>query len=1337
VTRKLAKVLGAFVAWSSGLLAQEGSVIINEIHYDPPLKTRDEEFIELYNKTGGEVDLTGAFFADGIEFTFPPGASIAPGGYLVVAENPADFQTAFGFPPDHGPYTGRIANDGERLVLRLPDGERLDEVDFQVTFPWPLAAGGDGSSMELIHPDLDNDLGGSWRASGYSAEPPRPPVYYLAAGSPDWHYRRGNSEASAPADAWRQIAFPEDGTWAVGRTPIGYGDGDDNTVLNDMLNAYASVYLRHIVSIPDPGAIPAEWKLRVYADDGAIVWLNGVEVARVAVNPGEIPYNGSAINHEATWEEIALPAPETILNPGQNILAVHALNTTLGSSDFSIDVSILVPGTEANAFGPPTPGAVNSVFSATAPPQVRQVAHSPPQPLPGDPFLVTCKVTDPDGVLSVKVLYQVVAPGSYVPAFLAHPHSILLSDPERAHERNLAFDDPASWTEIAMGDAGMSGDAVAGDDEYAVILPGQGNRTLVRYRIEARDTQGDAITVPYIDDRTENFALFVYAGVPAYTAGTLTVQGAAPYTYPATVMRSLPTYHLITRSEDFSHCLAYDGSLQIAKANEAARDHFNWEAAFVYDGVVYDHVRYRLRQSNDRYGGSGKRSFRFRFNKGYHLQAHDLNGVPYPTRWRSLNSGKNFDNKRVGNFGLTETMNQILWNMMGVPAPYTHPFLFRVIDAAAEAPDQYFGDFFGLALAFEDYDARFLESHGLEDGSLYKLKDQVFDGNNVKRHQGRYAVEGDTDFQNIRNNLRATQTDLWVDDHVRYEKWGPYHAVVEGIRHYDFVPADSHLKNRAWYFEPDYSGTTFGRLWTLPHDSDASWGPNWNSGIDYSMDAIYALARGGAPKPVFKQEYRNVLRSFRDLVWREEVLHPMIDDLAAEVSDLVRADRDRWRSAPAAAGSQDYGTMEAKVTDMKNFAFVFWSGSSGPTVPAGGRAAYLDSLANAEGDVSSLPATPVVTSTSPAGFPLDQLSFATSSFNDPDGNGTFAALEWRVGEVTDPSAPAYDPAAPKVYEVPAVWESGVMSPFQSGITIPPALREGHAYRVRVRHRDTTGRWSHWSAPLQLIAGEPTAPFPQEESLRITELMYNPLGGSDFEFVEIANTGPTSIDLTPVSFVDGLEFSFAGSDVTSIAPDEYVLVVRNRRVFETRYETGGMRIAGEYTGRIDNGGERFALGLPSERIVHEFAYDDAWHPLSDGFGFSLELIDPFSDPALHTLEGSWQASPELFGTPGAPPSGASSTGGLRLPGDGNSDGVLEISDAFALLRHVFPDGPAPALPCDGALEEGGNLVIFDVNDEGGVNLGDALYLLNYIFELGPAPEAGTRCIRVEGCETVCR
>ena len=132
----------------------------------------------------------------------------------------------------------------------------------------------------------------------------------------------------------------------------------------------------------------------------------------------------------------------------------------------------------------------------------------------------------------------------------------------------------------------------------------------------------------------------------------------------------LPGYHLTTTQADYDQCIAYSSSNQIPQSNFDAREEFNWSGTFVYNGIVYDNMRYRLRQRNFRYSGSGKRSFRFRFNRGHYAQFHDVWGDPYPTKWRTMNTHKN--NTRDGNnFGLFEIANAILWKLTGTPAPST------------------------------------------------------------------------------------------------------------------------------------------------------------------------------------------------------------------------------------------------------------------------------------------------------------------------------------------------------------------------------------------------------------------------------------------------------------------------------------------------------------------------------------------------------------------------------------------------------------------------------------------------------------------------------------------
>ena len=64
---------------------------------------------------------------------------------------------------------------------------------------------------------------------------------------------------------------------------------------------------------------------------------------------------------------------------------------------------------------PPTPGARNSIAADNAPPQIRQVSHDPEQPVSAQIVTITAKITDPDGVQTVTLDYQIVEPGNYLP----------------------------------------------------------------------------------------------------------------------------------------------------------------------------------------------------------------------------------------------------------------------------------------------------------------------------------------------------------------------------------------------------------------------------------------------------------------------------------------------------------------------------------------------------------------------------------------------------------------------------------------------------------------------------------------------------------------------------------------------------------------------------------------------------------------------------------------------------------------------------------------------------------------------------------------------------------
>jgi hypothetical protein len=526
------------------------------------------------------------------------------------------------------------------------------------------------------------------------------------------------------------------------------------------------------------------------------------------------------------------------------------------------------------------------------------------------------------------------------------------------------------------------------------------------------------------------------------------------------------------------------------------------------------------------------------------------------------------------------------------------------------------------------------------------------------RYQGPEAVTDGSDYFNIENVLSGNSSTAFIQNHVNLDNWYRFHALAEAIRHYDYWPSAN--KNFAWYFDDDYrpENNNLGKMWSLPWDTDASWGPTWNNGHDVVYDALFASGDAGgdpAAHPEFWPAYFSVLRELRDLLWQPDQIQPLIDHFAAKIDQFVPADLDRWLNAPADAGNYTgvagvgKTSLAAYVQDLKNFAFVGGSWPGGDVGP-GGRAAFLDQLQASSGEATQMPGTPTITYVGAANYPLDGLTFQTSAFSDPQGAGTFAAIQWRLATYTDRNSPSYDPAEDFKLEYVADWDSGPLTTFSSTQNIPPTgIEVGETYRARVRMQDTTGRWSHWSAPVEFTVTEPTSGADVRDFLRITELMYNPgdpsaaeqgagfTDNDDFEFIELQNVSTTStLNLAGVHFANGIEFDFTGSAVTSLGPGQRVLVVKSTAAMTARYGAG-LSIAGEFANltALNNAGENIELADVNGVNFLDFTIDDAapWPTTPDGGGPSLVKIDPLADPLTWNDGASWRASHLSGGSPG--------------------------------------------------------------------------------------------------------
>jgi len=254
-----------------------------------------------------------------------------------------------------------------------------------------------------------------------------------------------------------------------------------------------------------------------------------------------------------------------------------------------------------------------------------------------------------------------------------------------------------------------------------------------------------------------------------------------------------------------------------------------------------------------------------------------------------------------------------------------------------------------------------------------------------------------------------------------------------------------------------------------------------------------------------------------------------------------------------------------------------------------------------------------------------------------------------ISEITEPDEPSNTQLnfnrKPGKYEIDAIWGSEEIPAYNKSIQIPTlTCKVGRTYRVRCQMKDNTGRWSHWSDPIQFEAGEPLSVGILDD-LRITELMFNPSDASsndstnndDYEFIELKNIGDENLYLTFVSFVDGITFDFSDSSVTNLGPGDFVLVVANEAAFKSRYGIN-LPIAGEYTGKLSNTGENISLIDFWNGTIAEFEYNDGrgWPLHSDGGGHSLVALNSAllrePEDSLN-YGGNWRASTYIGGSPG--------------------------------------------------------------------------------------------------------
>ncbi len=165
--------------------------------------------------------------------------------------------------------------------------------------------------------------------------PPQPTVTRYLGSTNSWRYWE---QGTRPTD-WHTVGFDESG-WPTGLPQFGYGDGDEQTVL-DRPGQAMTAYFRNTFQVPE---VPDTATAQIVADDGAVIYVNGQEVARDNMPAGPIGNDTRASTTRSGGDENAqrpYPVPVSVLHVGTNTIAVEVHQSNPDSSDISFDLDLV------------------------------------------------------------------------------------------------------------------------------------------------------------------------------------------------------------------------------------------------------------------------------------------------------------------------------------------------------------------------------------------------------------------------------------------------------------------------------------------------------------------------------------------------------------------------------------------------------------------------------------------------------------------------------------------------------------------------------------------------------------------------------------------------------------------------------------------------------------------------------------------------------------------------------------------------------------------------------------------------------------------------------------
>lgn len=1217
--RKLLLPAMAFAWMVNGSARAE--VIISEFMAQNDQTLQDEEgkasdWIELLNTGAEAVDLSGWSLTDKAsdprEWIFPS-VTIGAGKRLVVfasgnnrRDAGAPLHTNFKLAAE-GEYLGLIKRDGTVAQAYAPKyPPQLKDVSYGLPQGTAnVVLSDEKAAARYFLPD-DGALGLSWTAPEF-----------------------------------------DDSTWPAAAQGLGFEtlSGEfapflsaDGNLLGTMYGKHASVFVRIPFTVADPAAV-SSLRLRFRYDDGFVAWINGVEAADgLAPETDPLPWNATATSERTdaqaiVWEDHTLSGQNMHLRAGKNVLAVQLMNRTAGNADALLQTAVLA---ETQSFDPagavyfprPTPGEVNNAGLANPGPVFLLATETVPQPPPGVP-------------LAIPVSAQVAA--SFAPVA-----AVTL-------KYRIQYQAEVS---MPMRDDGTGGDVVAGDGTFtATMTPTLTPGAMLRWRVVAEDTSGQVSTSPLYPDPADSpqywgtvatdpaletsgipvFQWFLPPGVNPDTeaGGRISVFYAGEFydNIEARVRgRSTRSFPKKGHNLDFNHDARFkwkEGERRVKDVdlitNWADKAHTRLTLAYevcrlsgipahfafpvrVQRNAAFHGIFDMVEDGDDRYlerAGLDPEGALYKFKEYNHLRA-PVSGYVKKTRKEEADTDLVNLVSSIAQSKPLVDRRRYAYDFLDLPAIIN----YHAVCAILGHRDQGGKNFYVYRDTNRTLQWQFLPwDLDLTQGHTFTYSGTTSWG---AGYSGQGYFDDDIDSQQI---LRTG----W-DNPIKQILWtvpelnAMFVRRVRTLADQFFGPPEAPSD----YF-PRRTGELLDQLdppglegLTDAEQDFRKWG-FWVDGSSGSTVIRYTDSRAALHR--IRPQAGRIISSNPHPAYpgsAEYALFYPVDGVPLPVRNL--------------------NSLPAWVPGRRDFLYTPGAALSGTLGVPSGQSPTVNILQIGEMEVN------------PGAMGQDAEYFTLRN----TGEEAVDISGWKLTGAVDytfPGGTVIPPAG--TAPVGTLYVAKEIAAFRSRSSGPHGgefrLVVG-GYSGQLSARGETLELRRTDGSLAISQATPAQPTALQQSLRISALLYAPLPPSvsematvpqaaeeDFEWIEICNIGPATLDLTGAKFMEGIDFTFPAG--ASLAPGERALVVGQLAAFRARYGAGP-RVLGEFAGNLSNEGEQLHLTDASGESVLEFRYASEWFETAQNLGHALVVKDPVTSPyTAWDSPNNWTASPSPGGDPG--------------------------------------------------------------------------------------------------------